>query len=224
MRTRESKTGRAGCPQPAVRPQITLKAPGYQRRLALFWLLLPLICLATWTQNVLAAPSVWGRLANRGFDGDRIKATLFFPGQARDGTSPYGCPITDQRGFYTLHPQDGRHLAWAADTANRQFALDEMIRAGVNVVEMSVWGEDFLPCHGRQGGLSAGCPAAGHLCARRVSALAGADRTVSGQRRRGSRDQLFHPGALGGGPPAIPRSWPGNGISANAGCRPACRC
>ena len=97
-------------------------------------------------QHAARAPGAWGRLANAEFDGDRVKATLFFPGQARDGTSPYGCTISDQRGFYTVHPQDGRHLTWADSAANRQLALDQMVRAGLNVVEMSVWGEDFLPC------------------------------------------------------------------------------
>jgi hypothetical protein len=94
----------------------------------------------------LDAAGVWGRLANPGFDGARIKATLFFPGQARDGTSPYGCSIPDQRGFHTVHPLDGRHLVWSASAANRDFALQQMAQAGINVVEMSFWGEDFLPC------------------------------------------------------------------------------
>lgn len=109
-------------------------------------LLLSLLGLGGRGSDALAGPGVWGRLANSPFEGNRIKATLFFPGQARDGTSPYGCPITDQRGFYTVHPQDGRHLTWSASVTNRQFALDQMVRAGVNVVELSVWGEDFLPC------------------------------------------------------------------------------
>lgn len=88
----------------------------------------------------------WGRLANPDFDGASMKTTLFFPGQARDGTSPYECSITDQTSLYTVHPSDSRHLAWSTSVSNRAFALEQMTQAGINVVQMSFWGEDFLPC------------------------------------------------------------------------------
>ena len=35
----------------------------------------------------------WGRLANAGFQNQRIRTTLFFAGQARDGSVRYGCEI-----------------------------------------------------------------------------------------------------------------------------------
>jgi hypothetical protein len=91
---------------------------------------------------------VWGRLANPGFTNRAIKAALFFTGQARDGTNKYDCTPApgDNRGLYTMHPLDGAHLAWSDSTANRDLALAEMARAGINVINLSSWGEDFAPC------------------------------------------------------------------------------
>jgi hypothetical protein len=91
-------------------------------------------------------PGEWGRLANPGFWNKRIQTTLFFSGQARDGSSKYGCNPVSNLGLYTVHPVDARHLAWSESVANRDFALDQMVEAGLNVVSMSSWGEDFLPC------------------------------------------------------------------------------
>lgn len=88
----------------------------------------------------------WGLLANEGFEQHRIKATLFFPGQARDGTAPYECRPGSNLFLYTVHPEDQRHLNWAASQQNQDFAIDRMIEAGINVAVMSSWGEDFLPC------------------------------------------------------------------------------
>jgi hypothetical protein len=94
-----------------------------------------------------AAPGVqWGRLANPGFENRRIKTTLFFAGQARDGSDPYGCQPASNMSLYTVHPLDARHLNWSADRANRGWALDGMTEAGLNVVTMSSWGERSLPC------------------------------------------------------------------------------
>ena len=96
-----------------------------------------------------AVPSpLWGRLANPGLRGLRIKTTLFFAGQARDGTNPYHCSKTPGRNLalFTVMPADNRHLAWSESRENRDFALKAMARAGINVVAMSSWGEDFLPC------------------------------------------------------------------------------
>lgn len=93
-----------------------------------------------------AAIPIWGRLANTGFENQRIKATLFFPGQAKDGTRPYECSAPPNMSLYTVHPADKRHLDWAKSAANRAFALDRMISAGLNVAVMSSWGEDFLGC------------------------------------------------------------------------------
>jgi len=92
------------------------------------------------------ADARWGRLANPSFDTHRIKATLFFPGQAKDRTNPYECNPGSNLPLYTVHPADDRHLNWAMSGANRTFAIDRMVEAGINVAVMSSWGEDFLPC------------------------------------------------------------------------------
>ncbi|MGD2095238.1 MAG: hypothetical protein PVH77_09560 [Phycisphaerales bacterium] len=96
--------------------------------------------------NLRAADARWGLLANEGFDRHHIRATLFFPGQARDGSSPYECNPASNMFLYTVHPQDSRHLNWARSRQNRDFVVDRMIGAGINVAVMSSWGEDFLPC------------------------------------------------------------------------------
>jgi hypothetical protein len=93
-----------------------------------------------------AQPGVQGRLANPGFESERIKASLFFAGQARDGSAPYGCDSAPNLNLYTVHPSDARNLAWSTAAANRDFALEQMVATGLNVVSMSSWGEDFLPC------------------------------------------------------------------------------
>ena len=99
-------------------------------------------------REAAAASPLWGRLANPGRDGLRIKTTLFFAGQARDGTNPYACTATPapNLALFTVKPADNRHLQWSSNPLNRGFALQEMARACVNVVTMSSWGEDFLPC------------------------------------------------------------------------------
>ncbi|MBN1422609.1 MAG: hypothetical protein JXP34_27780 [Planctomycetes bacterium] len=108
-----------------------------------------LLCLAFASIAVGSAPHPsWGRLANPGFEGRRIRTTLFFAGQAKDGTNPYGCPSTPPANLslYTVSPSDARHLRWSEKAANRDFALNLMVEAGINVVSMSTWGEAFLPC------------------------------------------------------------------------------
>jgi hypothetical protein len=42
--------------------------------------------------------------------------------------------------LYTIHPSDARHLGWSENQANRDFAVQTMIDAGANVVNMSYWG------------------------------------------------------------------------------------
>lgn len=81
--------------------------------------------------------SIWGRLANAGFKNERIKASLFFAGQARDGTSRYGCSAGANLGLYTVHPTDPRHLNWSENAGNRIYVMDQMLSAGLNVVSMS---------------------------------------------------------------------------------------
>ena len=82
----------------------------------------------------------WGRLANPGFEDQPIKSVFFFAGSARDGTQSYECRPSSNMGLYTIHPSDARHLGWSQSAANRTFAIDTMIEAGVNVVYMSYWG------------------------------------------------------------------------------------
>lgn len=91
---------------------------------------------------------LWGRLANPGFFNQPIKATLFFPGQALDGTNKYSCAPTPGNNIsaYTMHPLIGTHLKWSENSPNRDAAVVKMVQAGINVVNMSSWGEDFLPC------------------------------------------------------------------------------
>jgi hypothetical protein len=95
-----------------------------------------------------AADPTWGLLANRGFERHHIRTALFFAGQAKDGTNPYGCPEAPPRNdfLYTVSPADTRHLKWSESAANREFALDSMLKGGLNVITMSTWGEDFLAC------------------------------------------------------------------------------
>jgi len=88
----------------------------------------------------------WGRLANQELHNKVIKTTLFFSGQARDGSNPYGCNPASNLSLYTVHPADNRHLNWFTDVAHRTLVIDEMLDVGINVVTMSSWGEAFLPC------------------------------------------------------------------------------
>ena len=56
---------------------------------------LALTCIAVPLEN--QAQPIRGRLANPGFQNQRIKATYFFTGQALDGSNYYGttpCPVT----------------------------------------------------------------------------------------------------------------------------------
>ena len=94
------------------------------------------------------AADCWGRLANPGFDGNRIKTTLFFAGQANDGSRqpPEDCYITPNLDKYTLNPEPrDTHLNWS-NPANRDIVMNLMTNAGINVITMSSWGEDFLGC------------------------------------------------------------------------------
>jgi hypothetical protein len=91
-------------------------------------------------------PGIWGRLANPGFHNKKIKNTLFFAGQAKDGSQYYECNPGPNTSLYTVHPIDPRHLNWSANPTNPNFALGKMVAGGLNTVSMSSWGEDFLPC------------------------------------------------------------------------------
>jgi hypothetical protein len=93
-----------------------------------------------------ALPGIRGRLANPGSENQRIVTSLFFAGQARDGSVRYDCIAGPNLNLFTVHPIDARNLQWSDSPANRSFALELMAAAGLNTVAMSSWGEDFLPC------------------------------------------------------------------------------
>src|SRR5689334_12649971 len=99
------------------------------RHSAMLVLLAPL--LTGCAQPHTAPPNRWGRLANPGFENERIKTTLFFAGQARDGSAPYDCEPRPNMNLYTVHPRDKRHLNWSKSRANRAATVDEMIAAGI---------------------------------------------------------------------------------------------
>lgn len=92
----------------------------------------------------------WGRLANPAFAHQQIKATLYFAGQARDGSMRYEYPAAANLELYTETPARQFELKWSevdwteADWTEamnvRSVTLDEMVGAGVNVVYLSDWG------------------------------------------------------------------------------------
>lgn len=106
-----------------------------------------MVCvLIVYSAKIVKGDPEWGRLANPDFDGCNIKTTLFFSGQAKDGTYPYECTPGSNLSLYTVYPTDSRHLNWALSPDNRTFVMEQMIAVGLNVIAMSSWGEDFLPC------------------------------------------------------------------------------
>jgi hypothetical protein len=90
-----------------------------------------------------SAAQSWGRIANPGFVNQPMKSVYFFAGDWR-GPAPGGpyydglTPATNDC-LYTLHPLDADHLGWSESRANRDFAVNSMLAAGVNVVTMSYW-------------------------------------------------------------------------------------
>jgi len=82
----------------------------------------------------------WGRLAAPGREGQPIVATLFFAGEARDGSARYEFPATSNMELYTESPVDERQLRWSSQPSTRLLVLDQMVAAGVNVVYLSYWG------------------------------------------------------------------------------------
>jgi hypothetical protein len=110
-------------------------------------LLILLLALSAFMAPVARAANIWGRLANPGFEGQRIKTTFFFAGPARDGSPHYLCHPTDSNvPTYTLNPLPADiHLDWSA--SSRRTVMTMMADAGINVITMSSWGEDFLPCN-----------------------------------------------------------------------------
>jgi len=83
---------------------------------------------------------IWGRLANPGYENQPVKSAYFFTGNWKNGVQYYEYFPGDNTGLYTIHPADARHLGWSENEANREFAVNTMISAGVNVINMSCWG------------------------------------------------------------------------------------
>jgi hypothetical protein len=90
-----------------------------------------------------------GMLANPGFEGQPMKSVYFFAGQWRfPGPAFYDGPVPGVRlrpssndCLYTIFPVDGaRHLGWSETPDKREHAVNLMLGAGVNVVNMSCWG------------------------------------------------------------------------------------
>ena len=84
--------------------------------------------------------SIWGRLANPGFENEPVKSTVFFSGNWRNGIQFYDYNPSNNTGLYTIHPFDSRHLGWSENVSYREFAVNTLIDAGVNVINMSYWG------------------------------------------------------------------------------------
>jgi LGFP repeat len=87
--------------------------------------------------------ALWGFLANPGYEGRPVKSVYFFAGNWKFGDRIFyeGIDTGSNAGLYTLHPSDPRHLGWSEQQANRDFALDTMVTAGVNVINLSYWGK-----------------------------------------------------------------------------------
>ena len=67
----------------------------------------------------------------------------FFAGNWKFGNQIFYesiCPSPNDE-LYTLHPTDARHLGWSEQQTNRDFALEAMVTAGVNVIDLSYWGK-----------------------------------------------------------------------------------
>ncbi|MBN2001254.1 carbohydrate-binding protein [candidate division KSB1 bacterium] len=82
----------------------------------------------------------WGRLANPGFENQPIKSCYFFTGNQRNGSQYYEYNPSPNTGIFTIHPSDSRHLNWSEGRINQEFAVNCMIDAGANVINMSYWG------------------------------------------------------------------------------------
>jgi len=87
-----------------------------------------------------SADTTWGNLANPGFENQPIKSTFFFTGNSRNGIQYYDVFASSNEALYTIHPSDSRHLSWSVRAANREYAVEAMVDAGVNVINMSYWG------------------------------------------------------------------------------------
>jgi hypothetical protein len=77
-----------------------------------------------------AARALWGRIANPMHRGERLISAVYFAGPPNPGNLP----------FYTRHPAEA-----AANSGARRdvdYALSQMVRAGLNTLQLSYWGHD----------------------------------------------------------------------------------
>lgn len=101
---------------------------------------LPSILLLLFSQILISQNTSWSLIANSEFEGEAIKSTLFFTGNWRNGVQFYDYNPSNNTGLFTMHPSDSRHLGWSEDQAYRDFAINTIIEAGVNVINISYWG------------------------------------------------------------------------------------
>src|SRR5215510_5102021 len=93
-----------------------------------------LLLITAGSAGAQAQNANWGLLGNSGFDTQPVKAAFFFAGNWRNGTPFYGAPsVAANNSAYTVWPKDSRHLGWSESSANRDFALNAMSTASVNV-------------------------------------------------------------------------------------------
>jgi hypothetical protein len=91
----------------------------------------------------------WGLLANPGFELQKLRAVYFFagnwryhgPGGENDPIQWYEYSADPNYTYYTIYPKNTQNLGWSECQANRDFAINQMLDVGANIVVMSYWGE-----------------------------------------------------------------------------------
>src|SRR5262249_39096136 len=74
-------------------------------------------------------PDTRGLLASSGFEGQPVKGVYFFPGETRDSS------------VYTAHPSMLSDQEWNSAPTSLTAVVKRMIRAHVNTIVMSYWGD-----------------------------------------------------------------------------------
>jgi hypothetical protein len=100
--------------------------------------LIPLLSVLVYVHGAFAG--IRGRLANPGFENHPMKSVFFFAGNWRNGVQFYEVNPSSNIGLFTVHPADSRHLGWSEKKEYRDFAVQKLVDAGVNVINMSFWG------------------------------------------------------------------------------------
>ncbi len=104
---------------------------------------LSIVIILAFTVDLLSADdNIWGRLANPGFENQPVKSAYFFTGNWKNGIKFYEFDAIPNTSLYTIYPSDARHLGWSESAANREFAVNTLIYAGFNVINMSYWGPE----------------------------------------------------------------------------------